>query len=389
MICRSALFALVLVLGNVGGAAAQWTTAQVNAPRVQYRTFPSVAAGTAVSFHIYTPPQYDSQPERRFPVLYWLHGSNSTTTGISTVSNWFGSAMSRGDLPPMLVVFPNGWPNGMYCDAADGTRPVETVIMQELIPHVDATFRTIAERRGRILEGFSMGGYGTGRLSFKYSERFVAASMLGAGPVQLDFTQGPIGTNVPPATRQAIYEDVWNADPAIFFAASPWNLAQVNAQAILGRRLRLRIAVGESDAMLTPNAELHTHLMSLGIPHQWRTYPGVAHEPLLLMQAMGPANWEFYRGALAPCTADLTDVGDTGSGPDNQATVDDMIAFVNAFSDASGCPAPPPTPPAPPSTGLACNLADITDVGDTGAGPDAQLTVDDVIAFVNAFSDGC
>jgi acetyl esterase/lipase len=118
-------------------------------------------------------------------------------------------------------------------------------------------------------------------------------------------------------------------------SASPRNLAQVNAQAILGRRLRLRIAVGENDTMLTPNAELHAHLMSLGIPHRWRTYPGVAHEPLLLMQAMGPANWEFSRGALAPCTADLTDVGDTGAGSDAQITLDGVIAFINAFSD--GC----------------------------------------------------
>ncbi len=78
--------------------------------------------------------------------------------------------------------------------------------------------------------------------------------------------------------------------------------------------------------------------------------------------------------------ADITDIGDTGAGPDNQLTVDDIIAFVNTFGDAIGCPGTP---------GTACNRADITDIGDTGAGPDGELTVDDIIAYVNAFGDGC
>jgi hypothetical protein len=78
--------------------------------------------------------------------------------------------------------------------------------------------------------------------------------------------------------------------------------------------------------------------------------------------------------------ADITDIGDTGAGPDDQLTVDDIIAFINTFGDEIGCPGTP---------GVACNRADITDIGDTGAGPDGQLTVDDIIAFINAFGDGC
>ncbi len=83
-------------------------------------------------------------------------------------------------------------------------------------------------------------------------------------------------------------------------------------------------------------------------------------------------------GSTACNRADLTDIGDTGAGPDGQLTVDDIIAFVNTFGDATGCPGIAP-----------CNRADITDIGDTGAGPDGELTVDDIIAFVNAFGDGC
>ncbi len=78
--------------------------------------------------------------------------------------------------------------------------------------------------------------------------------------------------------------------------------------------------------------------------------------------------------------ADVTDIGNTGAGPDGILTVDDIIAFVNTYGDATGCPGTP---------GVPCNLADVTDIGNTGAGPDGILTVDDIIAFVNAFGEGC
>ncbi len=93
--------------------------------------------------------------------------------------------------------------------------------------------------------------------------------------------------------------------------------------------------------------------------------------------------------AGSPCNrADITSIGGTSGEPlppDQQLSVDDVIVFVNTFSDAVGCP----TDPAPTAGLGPCSLADIADIGDSGAGPDGQLTVDDIIAFVNAFGDGC
>jgi subtilisin family serine protease len=87
---------------------------------------------------------------------------------------------------------------------------------------------------------------------------------------------------------------------------------------------------------------------------------------------------------LACNLADITQVGGTGEligMPDGQLTVDDVIVFVNLFSDGSGCPIGIGT--------ASCSPADVTGVGGPPAGPDGQLTVDDVIAFINSFSDGC
>ncbi len=92
----------------------------------------------------------------------------------------------------------------------------------------------------------------------------------------------------------------------------------------------------------------------------------------------GPDLGAYERDSVACNLADVTDIGDSGAGPDGQLTVDDIIAFVNTFGEAGGCPGAAP-----------CNRSDVTDIGNTGAGPDGELTVDDIIAFVNAFGEGC
>jgi enterochelin esterase-like enzyme len=281
-------------------SSGQWTTVPVSAPRVQYRTFQSSAANTTVSYHVWTPPAYDTEPNRRFPTLYWLHGSGSPTAPIAPLSQWFGDAMGQGLIPPMLIVFPNGMPYGMWTNSKDGLVPMETVVIGELIPEVDVQFRTIAAREARIVEGFSMGGQGAGRFAFKHSNLFGAASMLGAGPLQLDFMDEPPCSTAPLSLRQQIYQSVWGSDPAYYLANTPWTLATQNANAILASNLRLRMATGQLDCMLANHTALHQHLVQLAIAHSWSTPPGIDHNALALLQALGPANWDFYRTALAP-----------------------------------------------------------------------------------------
>ena len=86
-------------------------------------------------------------------------------------------ADEAGAAPACLVVFVNGLPSGMYVDWKDGSTPVESMIVKDLVPHIDATWRTIATREGRMLDGFSMGGYGAARLGFKHANLFRAVSI--------------------------------------------------------------------------------------------------------------------------------------------------------------------------------------------------------------------
>jgi len=104
-----------------------WMTERVGVQQVQYRVFQSTAAGATVSYHVYVPVAYDRQPNARFPVLYWLHGTGGGVRGIAPISRYFDDAIRTGKIAPMLVVFANGLPEGMWCDSADGKTPVETV----------------------------------------------------------------------------------------------------------------------------------------------------------------------------------------------------------------------------------------------------------------------
>jgi hypothetical protein len=241
-------------------------------------------------------------------VLYWLHGSGSPISGIPGLSSWFSSAMAQGKIPPMLVVFPNGAGASMWCDSKDGTVPMESVVIDDLIPHVDATFRTIASRRGRIVEGFSMGGAGAGRLGFRRPDLFAGISMLGAGPMQLDFMDAPKGTDVPPRNRAALYEAVWGSDPAYYLQQHPWTIVADRASAHVALCTQVRIGCGELDAMLQPNLDFHGHLTSLGVPHGVVVVPEVGHSPQQTLVGLGEEGWAFYRAALdTPCAqpADL------------------------------------------------------------------------------------
>ena len=285
---------------STSGLAWQWATPPAPTPLAQQYSFQSAAAGATVTYHAMLPAGYGEQVGRRYPVLYWLHGSGSAIAGIPTVCQWFSAQMAQGKLPPAIVVFPNGMPYGMWTDSKDGSVPMETVVIDELLPEVDGRFRTIPNRQGRILEGFSMGGYGAARLGFEHHGLFGGVSMLGAGPLQLDFLTAPLGTSIPLELRLQIYEDVWGSDPAYFVAQSPWVRAQQHAATLVALGQRIRQSVGQLDFTAPDNLVFEAHLTGLGIPHGFSYPPGIAHEAPALLQHLAVVDPNFYTLQFGP-----------------------------------------------------------------------------------------
>ncbi len=272
----------------------EWVTRAVQAPRVSFRTFHSAAAGTTVSYHLYTPAAYEREPGGRFPVVYWLHGSGGGLPGIAALARHFDEAIEAGRVPPCLVVLVNGLPMGMYVDWSDGTAPLETIIVKELVPHVDATLSTVASREGRLLDGFSMGGYGAARFGFRYPELFRAVSIMGAGPMQASLTTTPRASRL---QAEDLLARVYGGSQAAFLQASPRTLATARAETISKGSL-VRVVIGDRDETYANNVAFHEHLVSLGIPHEWRVLRGIGHDPMAVLRALGDAHWAFYRRAF-------------------------------------------------------------------------------------------
>ena len=272
----------------------EWMTPQFAGPHVSYHTFDSTAAKSRVSYHLYMPEACEGDTEKRFPVVYWLHGSGGGLAGIPKVATHFDAAIAAGKTPPCLVVFVNGLVEGMYVDWKDGAAPLETIIVRELVPHIDATYRTIATREGRLLDGYSMGGYGAARLGFKYHDLFRSVSIMGGGPLQAELNQAPR------AGRQRAAEvlaKVYGGDQAYFKSVSPRFLAVQNAQAI-SNGSHIRMVCGDQDETFSNNLAFHEHLQKLTIPHTWTILEGIDHNPMRTLVALGDSNWQFYRQAF-------------------------------------------------------------------------------------------
>ena len=254
-------------------------------PLTRYRTFQSTAAGSEVSYLIYLPPDYDTQTAARYPVIYWLHGigGGQRVGAMSGLVARMDAAIQAKSAPPVIIVFVNGMRDSWYIDTADGKRPVESMIVKDLIPHVDATYRTVATRSGRAVEGFSMGGFGAAHLGFKFSELFGTVSILGGAML--------------PATRAGNFA-AFGAEQDYFDANSPRKLVEKNAKAI-GGRTRIRVVAGDQDKAVNNGPQLFHELMErLEVAHEWSLLPGVTHDVRIFYQALNDRTEKYYAAAF-------------------------------------------------------------------------------------------
>jgi acetyl esterase/lipase len=272
---------------TASSTSAAWAEPKAEPEGMKYRTFASKAAGTEVSYLIYLPPDYETAKDRRYPVVYWLHGRGGSQTGASQFVRRLDPAIRAGKAQPMIVVGVNGLKTSSFVDSADGKTPVQTVIVKELIPHVDATYRTIASREGRAIEGFSMGGAGAPKIGFKYPELFGAVSILAGALHDLESYK----------SRGTAFQVIYGGRDDYFEANSPWRLVEQNADKIRGNII-VRIVVGGRDNLQERNAAFHQLLDKLNISHDFTVVPDAPHSPGPLLDGAGDATWAFYQQAF-------------------------------------------------------------------------------------------
>ncbi|MCA9263982.1 MAG: alpha/beta hydrolase [Planctomycetales bacterium] len=140
-----------------------------------HKVLSSQSLGHDVGYVVWTPPDVDSSGATKYPVIYFLHGMGGTeSSDAGGFSGLVHRAVGEGQMPPVICVFPNGGRSG-YRDQ------VESMIMDELIPAIDANYPTDTRSAGRVVAGFSMGGAGAVQLSIRHPNQFCGAASWGGG----------------------------------------------------------------------------------------------------------------------------------------------------------------------------------------------------------------
>lgn len=158
---------------------------------VQQILFPSPSTNTSRRAFVYTPPGYDKNQSTRYPVLYLQHGWGEDETAWSNQGHAnliMDNLIAAGKTRPFIIVMTYGMTN----DARPGTinsfdiKPFQTVLIDELIPYVDANFRTLADQRHRAMAGLSMGGFETKAIAPKNLDKFSHIGLLSGGTFSMD-----------------------------------------------------------------------------------------------------------------------------------------------------------------------------------------------------------
>jgi enterochelin esterase-like enzyme len=260
---------------------------------------------------VYLPPSYQREPNRRYPVVYTLHGY-----GLHA-EQWVGFAnfaslekdVSGGTAKEMILVSPDAFSlhNGSFYSNSPTTGDWETFLAVELVGYIDSHYRTMANRASRGLTGHSMGGYGTFRLGMKHPEVFSslfsmsaccmldtaevtpAMAQLEAIKTKEEAAKLPFGQKSPLARAAA-----WSADPnnpPFFFdlpvkdgkpqpvIAAKWmaNSLMVMLEQYapsLKKMKAIRMNVGLQDGLLQTNRDMDQALTKAGVVHTFETFEG-------------------------------------------------------------------------------------------------------------------
>ena len=232
-------------------------------------------------FSIYLPPDYESS-QRSYPVLYLLHGSGDDQTGwvqFGEVGNITDKAIREGISTPVIIVMPdaNTGRRGYFNDIRGDWR-YEDFFFQELIPHIEKTYRAKSEKQFRAVAGLSMGGGGSFMYALHRPEMFSSACPLSAstGPLTRDEMKNNFERNKITVSDTSLtnYFNKHSVVPLV-----------VNMPDSTKKSVRWYIDCGDDDFLYEGNSLVHIAMRKKEIPHEFRVRDG-AH------------NWTYWRECL-------------------------------------------------------------------------------------------
>jgi enterochelin esterase-like enzyme len=159
--------------------------------RVQQILFPSKSTNTSRRAFAYTPPDYDKDLTKRYPVLYLQHGWGEDETAWSNQGHAnliMDNLIAEGKIKPFLIVMTYGMTNEIKFGGLRNfdIKPFQTVLVDELIPYIDENFRTLSDQPHRAMAGLSMGGMETKMITLANLDKFSHIGLFSGGTFSLD-----------------------------------------------------------------------------------------------------------------------------------------------------------------------------------------------------------
>ena len=154
--------------------------------KVQQILFPSPSTNISRRAFVYTPPSYEKDKKKRYPVLYLQHGWGEDETAWSNQGHAnliMDNLIAGGKIKPFIIVMTYGMTNDVKMGGMKNFKiePFQTVLIDELIPYVEANFRTLADQPHRAMAGLSMGGMETKTITLARPDVFSHYALLSGG----------------------------------------------------------------------------------------------------------------------------------------------------------------------------------------------------------------
>lgn len=161
-----------------------WLLQNVPHGTVHLELYPCRMTGRTRCCYVYTPPRYDQETDRRYPVLYIQHGGGENETGWlwqGKINYLCDNLIAAGTMRDMIVVMNDGYafcPDGKG-DPAGGD--IDDVLAEECVPFIDGKYRTLRGPRNRAVAGLSMGGMQANAAIFRHPDCFANAGIFSGG----------------------------------------------------------------------------------------------------------------------------------------------------------------------------------------------------------------
>ena len=228
------------------------------------------------AYTIYLPKSYEVNPEKKYPILYLLHGVMGTNEG------WFrdqragevlAQLIASGEACDMIVVSPNAGGN-IYAGAWNGYFNMpgwayEDFFYQEFLPYIESKYRVIGDKQHRAIAGLSMGGGGTTSYAQRHSELYCAAYAMSALMNIPEFGAMPSKEPANPEDKMVILNKSVREHSCIDYV-----LQADDARKEQLRSVQWYVDCGDDDFLLDRNIEFVQAMHRAQIPLQFRVRDG-------------------------------------------------------------------------------------------------------------------